>query len=81
MYIAVGLGRYDTATDVESLDAYAHMCLGINDANSGQYNQAIQKYDGAVRLDPDNSMAYFNRGLAYHKSGRHDRATQDYGEA
>jgi tetratricopeptide (TPR) repeat protein len=35
----------------------------------------------AIRLDPKNELAYYNRGLAYNKKGEHDRAIADLDEA
>jgi tetratricopeptide (TPR) repeat protein len=34
-----------------------------------------------IRLQPDNSDAYFNRGLAYKKKGEFDAALKDYDAA
>ena len=50
-------------------------------ARKGQYDQAIQDYDEALRLKPDYTLAYANRGYAYLIKDQYDRAIQDYDEA
>ena len=43
--------------------------------------EAIANYDEAIRLDPDDAEAYFNRGVAYDNLGQIDLAIQDYSKA
>ena len=48
----------------------------------GQYQRAIQDYDGVIRLKPDLADAYYARGNAYGKAlGQYQRAIQDYDTA
>ena len=47
----------------------------------GQYNAAIENYDTAIRLRPDYTEAYYNRGIAKHKLGRYTAAVEDYDTA
>ena len=42
---------------------------------------AITDYSEAIKLDPTNALAYFNRGNAYDQLGEHDLAIADYTEA
>ena len=44
-------------------------------------DQEIQKYDGAIELDPANAGAYNNRGWAYYYSGDLDQAIQNFSKA
>ena len=37
---------------------------GLSYHKSGQYQLAIQDYDKAIQLDPDNADVYYNRGTA-----------------
>src|SRR5579871_5052682 len=47
-----------------------------------QYDRAIEDYDQAIRLDPDNAANAFNaRGLDYFRSGNSERAIQDFDQA
>ena len=47
----------------------------------GEIDRAIQDYDEAIRLKPDDAKAFLNRGTAYKAKGEIDRAIQDYDEA
>ena len=44
-------------------------------------DRAIADFDEAIRLNPQYSVAFFNRALAYNRKGDRDRAIADYGEA
>jgi tetratricopeptide (TPR) repeat protein len=46
----------------------------------GDYDIAIDDFDKAIRLDPD-EVEYRNRGLAYYFKGDYGRAIADYNEA
>ena len=41
----------------------------------------IGEYNKAIRLDPTDADAYYNRGVIYGDLGQHQRAIQDYSEA
>ena len=43
----------------------------------GQYEAAISDYDAALRINPDFTRAYYNRGVAKHKLGRTWEAKYD----
>ena len=45
------------------------------------YNKAIEHYTEAIRLKPDLSIAYNNRGIVYEKKGKTDLAIADYNRA
>ena len=47
----------------------------------GDYEQAIQDYDQAIRLNPGHATAFSNRGVAYANKKDYDRAIQDYDQA
>ena len=47
----------------------------------GEYDHALQDYEQAIRLNPDNANAYNNRGIIYRIKGDYDRAIADYDEA
>lgn len=48
---------------------------------NGDYDRAIQDWDQAIRLSPDNADLYNHRGKAYDSKGDGDRAIQDYDQA
>src|SRR5580658_9508606 len=44
-------------------------------------NVAISKYTDAIRIDPKDASAYYNRAWVYQKTGSFDKAIADYSEA
>ena len=44
----------------------------------GEYDKSIEKYDEAIRLDPEYTDVYYYRGLAYKKLTRYELAIEDY---
>lgn len=58
---------------------------GLELFDSGNYEQAIELFDEAIKLEPkgikDIETCYFNRGRAYHKLGDYQRAIGDYTKA
>jgi lipoprotein NlpI len=47
----------------------------------GDYDKAVEDYDQAIRLKPDDASTYNNRGIAYSHKGEYDRAIQDFDQA
>ena len=43
-----------------------------------KHQQAIQEYDKAIQIDPDDALYYNNRGLAYRRLGQDQQASKDY---
>ena len=46
--------------------------------NAKQYDQAIDRFNEAIRLNPQSIQAYNNRGIAYCNKGDFDRAISDF---
>ena len=44
----------------------------------GSWEEAVASYDEAIRLDPEDAEAYFNRGVAYDNPGEYTAAIRDY---
>lgn len=55
--------------------------LGIAHGKKGDINQAIANFNQAIRLDSNNSYAYYNRGYAQYLRGETDLAIADYSQA
>jgi tetratricopeptide (TPR) repeat protein len=54
-------------------------CQNVSAADAIQYcNRAIAEYDNAIRLTPNNVIAFNNRGLAYAAKKDYDRAIADF---
>jgi tetratricopeptide (TPR) repeat protein len=45
------------------------------------YAEAIKAYDKAIRLDPNDAAAWYNKGLALSDQGKYDEALKAYDEA
>lgn len=46
-----------------------------------QLDQAIVDFDSAIRIDPLNVKAYYNRGNAWGQKGAYEKAIADFTEA
>lgn len=56
----------------------AYINRGNTYKSQGLNQSAIQDYDRAIRLKPDDKMPYFNRGTAYLKMRQFDDAIRDF---
>ncbi len=67
-----------SAADASSID----FCdRGLKKARRGNYAAAINDYNRAVQIDPNNVWAYCQRGLAYYKLTAYKEAFGDYAQA
>ena len=44
--------------------------------SQGQYEKAIAAYDNALRIDPGDADAWFNKGTTLTKMGKHGEASK-----
>ena len=49
---------------------------GLTLAKQGQWKEAVEAYQEALRLDPDNPQTYLNLGFVYYELG-YDRGAQE----
>ena len=56
----------------------AYILRGVAYDSIGEYGRAIQDFDKAIELEPNDAETYCNRGNAYTNKGEYDRAIQDY---
>jgi len=61
--------------------ATAYNNRGVAYRVKANYAQAIDDFNEAIRLVPDNANAFNNRGVAYRNMGDLDRAVADYDQA
>jgi len=54
---------------------------GLVHAKSDHYQAAIEDYDKAIELDPDDADAYYNRGCACDKLGQASNVQRDWDKA
>ena len=52
-----------------------------NEANNNNYYSAIQKFTEATKINPNNAMPYYNRGVIKHSLGDIQGALMDYNKA
>ena len=64
-----------------SVEAKNYNATGLAFAQQGQYQQAIEDYNQAIRLKPDFAGAYAARGVAYAYLGQYKNARENYDEA
>ena len=65
---------------IQTRDGRANFWAGVIYASRGDFNEAIRHYTNALRENSGYKPAYNNRGLAYLRSGRYQRAVDDFGE-
>ena len=53
---------------------------GVKLQQDDRWEDAIPKYDRAIKLDPEFAEAYQNRGVSYFNLGLYERARQDFDE-
>ena len=58
-------------------DANTYLISGIESYVNGNYQVAIDNFNKAIELDPNNSGAYLNRGAIYYKKGDLARSITD----
>ena len=62
-------------------DAAEVTAKGDEEADKNNFDEAIKKYNEAIRLDPSYAFAYYSRGRAYIVKERFDEALSDFNEA
>jgi len=60
--------------------ARAYFWLGLCNQKQEEPTLAIRDYTRAIRLSPEYHVAYLNRGIAYMKMGRYERAKLDFNQ-
>ena len=63
----------------DNFQAYVGLCSAY--LRSGNYQNAINECNEAIKLNPGYSKSYYNRGLAYKKSGDYSLALNDFNMA
>jgi len=79
-----GIGRYADAIaklrQAEAIERSAHVYteIGKEYGKMGKYPEALDALATAMQIDPNFSMAYYNRGGVYESVGKKAQAIEDY---
>jgi tetratricopeptide (TPR) repeat protein/TolB-like protein len=69
------------AVDLGNSGAEGHMCLGLLEDGTGEYEKAAEQFQQAVQLEPANDRAYTSLAAAYQHLNQPDRAEETYKRA
>jgi len=62
-------------------EAEEHFWQGIEYRKQGNNDSAMEEFSRAIELDPDYSLAYYNRALIYYQRGDLESSLTEYSEA
>jgi tetratricopeptide (TPR) repeat protein len=83
-YVLRGRALYAAVSQVIGLEeGFSRVRFNVADTNISNeqkavYTRAITDFNQAIRIDPNNKIAYKERGLMYKEQGDYDRAIADY---
>lgn len=69
------------AVDLGNAGAEGHMCLGLLEDGTGQYEKAAEQFQQAVQLEPANDRAYTSLAKAHQHLNQPDKAEETYKRA
>ena len=69
------------ATSLDPTSALAFYARGRAEFQLKQYDEAVESFTIAIRLDPKRVAAYDGRGSAYKAKGDEEHARADFAEA
>jgi tetratricopeptide (TPR) repeat protein/TolB-like protein len=69
------------AVELGNAGAEGHMCLGLLEDGTGQYEKAAEQFQQAVQLEPANDRAYTSLAGAYQHLNQPDKAEETYKRA
>ena len=76
--LALSMDDMNRCVDIEPGNSYRYSCRAYLKAKMGDLDGAIADYETAVRLDPEDAIAYNNLGLAQEQQGYHLKAKRNF---
>lgn len=70
-----------TTKDRDSINAFNSSMYGLINEGKGDSQAALDEYNRAIELQPENDVHYSNRGMFFAKMGDAQRALSDYNTA
>jgi len=80
-WIAEAQQTCNKAVELANAGAEGHMCLGLIEDGTGQYEKAAEQLQQAVQLDPTNDRAYTTLAGVYQHLNQPDKAEETYQRA
>jgi len=77
-WVAPAQQACDKAIQLGNAGAEGHICLGLLDNTTGQYEKAVEQFQQAAQLEPANDQAYVNLAAAYEHLNQPDKAEETY---
>ncbi|MFO7789342.1 MAG: tetratricopeptide repeat protein, partial [Bacteroidales bacterium] len=75
--VVVDTTKSDSVVAAEGQEAQLEYNAGVDYMKAERYQQAINKFNEALSVNPDFEQAYLNRGSAYFQSNQLDKAKKD----
>jgi tetratricopeptide (TPR) repeat protein len=70
---------FNHAAKVTGKDSEGHpIGAAFTELGQYQYQKEISEYNKAIRMNPDNHLAYFSRAIAFARLGQYHNAIRDY---
>src|SRR5262245_5947029 len=63
--------------DTTQRQAQTYTSQGEAYGRSGDHQRALENFNSAIRLNPNDAVAYFDRGVAYENLGHYPRAVKN----
>jgi serine/threonine-protein kinase len=77
-WVAPAQQACDKAIQLANSGAEGHMCLGLLENTTGQYEKAAEQFQQAAQLEPANDQAYVNLAASYEHLNRPEKAEEAY---
>jgi len=76
-----GITLSEHALNVTQRNFHMYILHGMTEYHRGNYGRAVEDFDRAIEINPDDDKAYFDRGYAYNGMGNYMRSVEDFSRA